>query len=214
MNKTIKIFAGSLLVVFFFMAGCAKPPTDDIDAAKASVEAAKSAGAEKYLPDDAKKVNDELSAAMDEVKVQDGKFPLFRKYDKAKEMLASVKGNAEKLKGDTAAKKEEVKKNAIAVMEEAKGAIGNAKAMLEKAPQGKETKADIEAMTGDVKGLEDSLSEVQKAIDGENYDDAVAKSKSIKEKADAVSGQVQQAIEKIEAAKKAKAEKGKKKGKK
>ncbi len=214
MNKTIKIFAGSLLVVFFFIAGCAKPPTEDIDAAKGSVETAKSAGAEKYLPDNAKKVNDELSAAMDEVKVQDGKFPLFRKYDKAKELLASVKGNAEKLKADTAAKKEEVKKNAIAVMEEAKGAVGNAKAMLEKAPQGKETKADIEAMTGDIKGLEDSLPEVRKAIDGENYDDAVAKSKSIKEKADAVSSQVQQAIEKIEAAKKAKAEKGKKKGKK
>jgi hypothetical protein len=211
MDKTIRIFAGSLLVAFFFIAGCAKPPTEDIDAAKNSVEAANSAGAEKYLPDNAKKVNDEFSAAMDEVKVQDGKFPLFRKYDKAKEMLASVNGNAEKLKADTAAKKEEVKKNAIAVMEDAKGAVGNAKAMLEKAPQGKETKADIEAMTGDVKGLEDSLPEVQKAIDSENYDDAIGKSKSVKEKADAVSSQVQQAIAKIEEAKKAK---GKKKGKK
>ncbi|MBI3812861.1 MAG: hypothetical protein HY279_00110 [Nitrospinae bacterium] len=214
MNKTIKIFAGSFLVVFFFIAGCAKPPTEDIDAAKSSVEAAKLAGAEKYLMDNAKKVNGELSAAMDEVKVQDGKFPLFRKYDKAKEMLASVKGNAERLKADTAVKKEEVKKNAVAAMDEAKGAVGSAKAMLEKAPQGKETKADIEAMTGDIKGLEDSLPDVQKAIDGENYDDAAGKSKSIKEKADAVSSQVQQAIEKIEAAKKAKAEKGKKKGKK
>ncbi|OGW01186.1 MAG: hypothetical protein A2889_05715 [Nitrospinae bacterium RIFCSPLOWO2_01_FULL_39_10] len=211
MNKVARLFLGCLLIAVVFVAGCAKPPTEDIDAANSAVESAKSAGAEKYLSDDAKKVSDELSAAMDEVKVQDGKFPLFRKYDKAKELLASVKGSAEKLKTDTAAKKEEAKRNAIASMEEANGAIANAKAMLEKAPKGKESKSDIEAMTGDVKGLEDSLPDVQKSIDGEDYEGAVSKAKSIKEKADAVSSQVQQAIEKVEAAKKAK---GKKKSKK
>ncbi len=215
MKKIVKILAGCFLIgLFFFMAGCAKPPTEDIDAAKNAVESAQSVGAEKYLPDNAKRVVNEFSDALDEVKVQDGKFPLFRKYDRAKEMLASAKGSAEKLRADTITKKEEVKKNALAAMEEANGAIGNAKAMLEKAPKGKETQADIEAMTGDVKGLEDSLPDVQKAVDGEDYEGAINKAKSIKEKADAVSGQVQQAIEKVEAAKKAKEEaKKKKKGK-
>lgn len=211
MSKVTRLFLGCLLIAVVFVAGCAKPPTEDIDAANSAVESAKSAGAEKYLSDNAKKVSDELSAAMDEVKVQDGKFPLFRKYDKAKELLASVKGSAEKLKTNTAAKKAELKKNAVAALEEAKGAITNAKAMLEKAPKGKESKSDIEAMTGDVKGLEDSVPDVQKSIDGEDYDGAVSKAKSIKERADAVSSQVQQAIEKVEATKKAK---GKKKSKK
>lgn len=214
MSKFARLFLGCLLIAVVFVAGCAKPPTEDIDTAKGAVESAKSAGAEKYLPDNTKMVSDELSSAMDEVKVQDGKFPLFRKYDKAKELLASVKGSAEKLKTDTAVKKEQVKKNAVAVMEEAKGAIANAKSMLEKAPKGKETKSDIEAMTGDVKGLEDSVPDVKKSIDGEDYDGAVSKAKSIKEKADTVSSQVQQAIEKVEAAKKAKESKKKKKGKK
>ncbi len=211
MSKVTRLFLGCLLIAVVFVAGCAKPPTEDINAANSAVESAKSAGAEKYLSDNAKKVSDELSAAMDEVKVQDGKFPLFRKYDKAKELLASVKGSAEKLKTNTAAKKAELKKNAVAALEEAKGAITNAKAMLEKAPKGKESKSDIEAITGDVKGLEDSVPDVQKSIDGEDYDGAVSKAKSIKERADAVSSQVQQAIEKVEAAKKAK---GKKKSKK
>ena len=214
MSKVARLFLGCLLIAVVFMAGGAKPPTEDIDAANIAVESAKSAGAEKYLSDDAKKVSDELSSAMDEVKVQDGKFPLFRKYDKAKELLASVKGSAEKLKIDTAAKKEEAKKNAIASMEAATGAIANAKAMLEKAPKGKESKSDIEAMTGDIKGLEDSFPDVQKSIDGEDYDGAVSKAKSIKERADAVSNDVQQAIEKVEAAKKAKKEAKKKKRKK
>ena len=215
MNKPIKVVMSIFLITLLSLAGCAKPPTEDIDTAKSAVESARTTGAEKFLPDNFKNVNDELSAALDEVKTQDGKFPLFRKYDKAKEMLVSVKSNAEKLSADTTAKKEELKKNAIAAMEEAKGAIDNAKAMLEKAPTGKETQAEIEALKGDVKGLEDSLPDVQKAIDGEDYDGAVNKAKSIKEKADSVSNQVQQAIEKVEAAKKAKEEaKKKKKGKK
>jgi HPt (histidine-containing phosphotransfer) domain-containing protein len=211
MKRVIKISLSCFLITLLFIAGCAKPPTEDIDSAKQAVESAKSAGAEKYLPDNAKGLDDELSAAMDEVKVQDGKFPLFRKYDKAKEMFASARTNAEKLKTDTFAKKEEAKKNAIASLGEANSSISNANAMLEKAPAGKETKAEIEALKGDIKAAEDSLSEVQKAIDGEDYSGATAKANSIKGKADSVSAQVQQAIEKVEAAKKAT---GKKKGKK
>lgn len=211
MNKIMGMFFSVLFIAILFITGCAKPPAEDIDAAKNAVESAKSAGAVKYLPDDAGKVNDELTAALDEVSIQDGKFALFRKYDKAKEILALVKNNAEKLKTDTIAKKEEAKKNAETAIGEAKGAIDNAKSMLEKAPAGKETKADIEAMKGDIQGLESSLPEVQNAINSEDYDSAASKAKSIKEKADAVSSQVQQAIEKVEAAKKAK---GKKKGKK
>lgn len=219
MNKIKKKAVTSLLIGFFiitalFIAGCAKAPTEEINSTTDVVEAAKQAGAEKYLPDDAKRVSDELSVALDEVKTQDGKFALFRKYDKAKEMLASVKSNAEKLKTDTAAKKEEVKNNAISAMGEAKNAINNAKTMLENAPAGKETQADIEVMKGDVKGLEDSLPGVQSAIDSEDYDGAINTAKSIKEKADGVTSQVQQAIEKIEAAKKAREEAKKMKNKK
>lgn len=178
------------LVMLFILAGCAKQPTMEMDEAQKAVEGAKAAGSERYLPEDTKKVSDGLTAALDEVKAQDEKFALFRNYEKAKQMLAQVKVDGEKLKADTIAKKEEAKKNAIAGQEAAKAAIEEAKALLAKAPMGKGAKADIEAMKGDIKGLEDSLPELQQLIDKEDYLTAIDKARVIKEKADGVSSQV------------------------
>lgn len=189
------------LVMLFILAGCAKQPTMEIDSAKKAGEEAKAAGSERYLPEDTKKVDDSLTAALDEVKAQDEKFALFRNYEKAKQMLAQAKADAEKVKADTAAKKEEAKKNAIAGLEAAKAAIEESKALLAKAPMGKGAKADIEAMKGDIKGLEDSLPELQGLIDKEDYLTAIDKAKVIKEKAEGVSSQVKAAMEKVKAKK-------------
>lgn len=203
MKRLVQYFAYMMLMAVI-LTGCAKQPTQEIDDTKKAVEAAKAAGSEKYLPDEAKKVNDSLSSALDEIKVQDGKFALLRSYDKAKQMLAAVKSGAEKLKTDTAAKKEEAKKNAISGQAEAKAAVEEAKALLAKAPRGKGSRADIEAMKGDIKGAEDSLAEVQQLIDKEDYLAAIDKAKAIKEKADAISNQIKEALAKVKGKKGAK----------
>lgn len=209
MKRLVQYFAYTILVAVI-LTGCAKQPTQEMDNAKKAVETAKAAGSEKYLPDEAKKVNDSLSAAIDEIKVQDGKFALLRSYDKAKQMLASVKTDAEKLKTNTSAKKEEAKNKAIAGQTEAKNAIDEAKALLAKAPRGKGSRADIAAMKGDIKGAEDSLSEVQQLIDKEDYLAAIDKANGIKEKANGVSSQVKEAMMKVKGKPvKAKAKKGK-----
>lgn len=189
------------LVMLFILAGCAKQPTMEMDTAKKAVEEAKAVGSERYLPEDTKKVDDSLATALDEVNAQDKKFALFRNYEKAKQMLAQVKVDGEKLKADTVAKKEEAKKNALAGQEAAKATIEEAKALLAKAPMGKGAKADIEAMKGDIKGLEDSLPELQQLIDKEDYLTAIDKAKVIKDKADGVSSQVKAAMEKVKAKK-------------
>ncbi|OGW45708.1 MAG: hypothetical protein A2Y66_01290 [Nitrospirae bacterium RBG_13_41_22] len=183
------------MLVIVLSAGCGKQPTEDITAAKSAVDAVISEGAEKYAPEDAKKINDGLTAAMEEIKTQDGK--LMKDYSKAKEMLATVKADAETLKSGMAAKKEEAKNNAIATQEAAKTSVNEAKTILAKAPKGKGSKADIEALKADLKGLEDSLADVQSAMDTEDYAAATEKANSIKEKAAEVSSQVTQAMEKV-----------------
>ena len=52
-------------------------------------------------------------------------------------------------------------------------------------------------LKGDVKGLEESGPEVQQLIEKEDYVAATDKSKAIKEKADGVSNQIKQAMEKV-----------------
>ena len=56
--------------------------------------------------------------------------------------------------------------------------------MLAKAPKGKGTKADIEAMRADVAGIEAALSEAQGMIDGEDYLGATDKANGAKAKAE------------------------------
>jgi hypothetical protein len=194
MKKTLKFLALSVVTIFLLV-GCAKQPTEEINAAKASVDAVVAEGAQKFAAEDAKKLNDSMQAAQDEIKVQDGKT--FKDYAKAKELLAKVKTDAETLKAGLAAKKEEAKKNAAAAQEAAKTSVADAKALLAKAPKGKGSKADIEALKADLKGIEDSMTEIKTANDAEDYNVAIEKSNAIKDKAAAISDQIKKAMEKV-----------------
>ena len=196
MKKLSKYFVCGLLVVFV-LAGCAKQPTDDMNAAQKALEDLKAAGGGKYIPEESKKVADTLAAAQEEIKTQDGKFFLTRNYDKAKQMLAQAIADSEKVKGDVAAKKEEAKTNALAAQEAATASVKEAAALLAKAPMGKGSRADIEALKGDLKGLEDGLPELQQLIGQEDYLAVIDKAKAIQEKADAVSNQVKEAMQKV-----------------
>jgi len=189
MKKTIAIWMAGL-VVAFVLASCAKPPTQQMDAAKAAVEACKTEGADVYAKDEFKKLSDDLQAALDQVTA--------KKYKQAKEMLIKVQADADALKATIPAKKEEAKNAAIAAQGEAKTALDEAKALLEKAPKGKGTKADIEAFTADLKGLEDSFPEIQAAIDKGDFFGAKDKAVAIKDKATSISDQIKQAIEKVQ----------------
>ena len=182
------------------MAGCSSPPAQELDAAKASIQGAATAGAEKYAPEDLKKLNGQLAAANDEIKAQDEKW--FKSYDKAKEMLTKVKADADSLKPTLAAKKDAAKNAAAAAQSAAKGAVDEAKSLLAKAPAGKDSRAEIEAMKADVKGLDEGLAEVEKLTASEDYTAAADKAKAISEKAVAVSDQVKKAMEKVAAGKK------------
>ncbi len=190
------------LLVVAFLAGCASKPQKEIDETTAAVNAVVQEGLGKYSPENEKKVKDALAAAMDEIKVQEGKT--FKNFDKTKQLLADAKKMADEQKAALPAMKEQAKQNATSAVDAAKAAVEDAKKVLAQAPKGKGTAADIEALRGDVKGAEDMLPEVQGLIDKEDYAGAVTKANAIKEKAEGVSNQVKQALEKVQAEKAAK----------
>ena len=198
MRKVWSFLAVSVLVAIA-LTGCGSQPGQEMQTAKAAVDAVVADGGEKFAPAETKGVADALNTAMEEVKTQDGKF--FKNYDKAKEMLAKAKSDAEGLKAGLAAKKEQAKSEAAANLSAASEAVNAAKAALSKAPKGKGAAADIEAMKGDLQGLEAALAEVQPLIDGQDYAAARDKAAGIKSKADEVSAAVASAMEKMAAAK-------------
>lgn len=194
MKNFAKVAFLSIFVISLF-SSCAKQPTQDIDAANAAIEAAKQEGADIYAAEEFKKLNDDLSAAMDEVNTQSGKF--LKKFGTAKQMLTQVTADAEALKAAVPAKKEAAKQAAQTAMDEAKAAWEEAKTLLEKAPKGKGTKADIEAMKADLAGLEAAANEAMTSFSNEDYLGAKDKAMAIKEKAVAISDQIKAAMEKV-----------------
>jgi hypothetical protein len=188
------------IVILFcglIFAACSSAPTEEINATKAAVAAAQTDDVRDYAPDGLKAAEDEMNKALAEVQTQDGKFTLTRNYKQSSEMLKSAKDLAEKAEAEAQVNKNKSKTDAETAVAELPNLIEEARSALAKAPKGKDTKADIEAMQNDLKLAEESHSEASQAISQEKYKDALAKAASAKEKASAIIEQVKQAQEKI-----------------
>ncbi len=175
---------------------CGAPPTADIDAAKAAIAAASTAGAGDYAGASLKAAEDAQAALDAEMKAQEGKW--FKSYDKAKQLAADVKTAGEKAAADAAAGKEQAKADATKALEDAKAGLREADALLAKAPKGKGSAADIGAMKSDIAAAVATLVEADAALANGKFLEALAKSESAKKTA----ATVKEAVEAAKAAKK------------
>jgi len=199
MRSNLKILLASLLTATLLSA-CAEAPNTELATAQGAVDAIVSEGAEIYTPDQLKTINSKLQEAIAEMKVQDGNF--FKNYDQAKFVLAQVKTDADALQGKIAQRKEELKLAANTALAEAVTALAEAKALIEVAPQGKGSLADIEAMKSDIVGLETELEGIQPQIDSGEYLVATEKAHAVAARALTIHSDITQAQEKVAAAKK------------
>jgi hypothetical protein len=194
MKNIVKGLSLALIIVLAFTS-CAKQPTQLMDQAKAAVQGVIDAKGGIYAKEELNKLQGELQAALDAVTAQAKKF--FKKYGPAKEMLNKVITDADSVKALIPGRIAEAKAAAETAMNEAKTAIEQSKALLEKAPKGKGTKADIEAMKADLAGLDTAMADVTTALNAEDYFGAKDKAAAIKQKADAITEQINAAIAKI-----------------
>ncbi len=175
--------------------GCAKAPTQEMTDAKSAVDASAASGAQVYAAAELEAVKARFAAAEAEVKAQEG--VMFKKYDKAKELLAQAKAEADALAASIPARKEAARAAAAAVEAEAQAALAEAKDLLAQAPKGKGAQADLEAYQADLTGIEEAMAEVTSLVTAENYLEASAKAQALKEKAMAVSEAIRAAMAKI-----------------
>ncbi len=213
MKTSTKMTLAAWIMAISALGGCAKAPTSEIEATQKTVETTRAAGSSDYLPDEDKALSDKLNAAMQEIKTQEEKMAPFRNYEQAEKMLAEVRQEADQLQTVSAQKKEEAKVQAVEIQTAATQAVQKAEALLAQAPAGKGSEADLAALHADVDALNESMPTVQQAIDSGNYRDAISKATPIKEKAESIGAEVEQAVQKVKAAQAAKT-KTKKAGKK
>lgn len=192
----LKLVAFSVLVVT--LASCAKAPQAEIDAANASIEAARTAGADRYAPESFNAANDALKSGVAAVEEQNSKFALFRNYDASKTTIASVTTLSNKAVEETTARKEALKAEVNAAVAELDTLIAADKALLAKAPKGKEGKAALEAIGQEISVVETVKAEVATGI--QNNEDILTLSDKIKpavEKAKAINTELTDVIAKV-----------------
>ncbi len=184
----------ALAGVALMSVACAKEPTDALNAANAALEAAKSAGASDYAPAALAAADTAQAALAAEIKAQAEKFSLTRSYTKAAELAVAAKTAADEAAAAAVTGKEQMKAEATTLIAGVRGSIEAAGQALAKAPKGKGSAADLEAMTADVAGVQASLGEMDAAMAAGNYKDAKVKAEAAKATLDKVVADVTAAI--------------------
>ena len=197
----LKLVAFSLLVVT--LASCAKAPQAEIDAANVAIQAAKTAGADRYVPESFNAASEALKTAVAAVEEQNSKFVLFRNYDAAKTTLASVGTLSTKAVEETTAKKAALKAEVTQAITDLNALIVANKELLAKAPKGKEGKAALEAIGQEIAVVETESTTVAAGL--ANNEDILTLSEKIKpavEKAKGINTELTDVIAKVKGGKK------------
>lgn len=176
-------------------AACSEPPKTEVDAVKATLDEAAVAGAREFAVESFKAAEDARATLDAELQAQEGKW--FPSYTRAAELAAAAKTAADKAVGDATAGKEKARADATAAIEQARTVLAETQVLLDKAPKGKGTAADIEAMKTDLLTAGTTISEAEAALAGENFLQALAKA----EAAQSIAGTVKTAVEAAVAAK-------------
>jgi methyl-accepting chemotaxis protein len=191
-----KLFlAIATVAVAALMASCAKVPQEALDAAKAALDSAKTVQTDVYFPAEFAALNDSLTVMLQNIETQKSKSA--KDFKAIKVAAEGIALKATELTGNVEAKKAEVKAEAETMMAGAKTALEEAKALLLKAPKGKEGKAVVEEMKNELTVIETSLTDAQTLFDGgTNYVEVVDKVKAATESINGIVAELKAAMDK------------------
>ena len=181
-------------VVAVTAGGCSSPPAAEISAVDAAVVAAESAEASTYASAEFAAVTEAKAQLQAELTAQEGKFALMRSYAKATELAAAAKVAAETAQQRAVEGKEQARNEATQLVADARVVLDEAMLMLEKAPRGKGTQADLAVMKSDLAAVEVSLGEANSALAASNFDEARTKAQAAIQAAGQVKAAVEQAL--------------------
>ncbi len=194
-----KFFKGLLyfFVITFFLSGCQKAPKKEINQAKAAVESAQSAEANKYLAEDFQDIKSSMNAALALVESERSKSMFSRDYSESKRLLARVNEMSAQIIENTEEKKAELNKENESLVNQIKDLIGENKLLIQHAPKGKEGKAALDLISQDVSLIEMTVTEVSKLITEGDIISANDKLHAAKEKAVSINIELKEAIAKV-----------------
>jgi len=157
------------LSLMLLLAGCAKEPTEQINAAKAALDNAKAIEADRYVPEEYTVVQDSLNSALAVIEQQNSKFALTRNYDKAKKALEDVVTMADQNHQNAITRKDETRTEVQQTLAEVKAALQESKYLIAEAPKGKEGRAALAEIQDELSVVESSMNEVTVLVNNGDY---------------------------------------------
>lgn len=163
-----RLFLGFVVAMTILATSCGKMPQQNIDATKAAVEAAKTAQADIYMSTEFKSLEDSLTVVMQGIEAENSKF--MKNFDALTVKLDTLKSKADAIAAAVPAKKEAVKLEAETTLANVKTAIEETKALLAKAPKGKEGKEALEQISNELNVIATAVGEVETSMTSDvNY---------------------------------------------
>jgi len=191
-SKLIIAIAAMGIAVLF--SSCAKVPQAEVDAATAAIQEVKDAGADLYVPEAYQALVDSMKSANEKIEVAKAKW--FPNYKPAKALLTVVSQMAVDTKAKSEARKVELKAEVEAMIVEVKALVEENKALIAKAPKGKEGREALEAIKSDVAVAETTVTEVEALLANGDLIGSNDKIKAAKEKATSIKAELEEAIAK------------------
>jgi hypothetical protein len=182
------------------LASCDKVPQPEIDAAKASVEEARVAGADVYLPGELTAVEDSLNSVVTAIEAKKSKW--FVKFDAERAALTGISTMAVEVKANTEKRIAELTLEINTAIEEAKALIEADKELVAKAPKGKGGAAVLEEIKNDINVLDGAVAEAASLLASGKLIDAKAKVDAVKTQATDIKTELEEAIAKVAGKKK------------
>ena len=154
------------ITVAAWAAGCAQPPTTEIDAARAAL-AAVEAEAATYAPDAYRTAQDAAAQLDAELNAQEERLAFMRSYDRAIELAAAVGSAADRTQEAVNTEKERLRGETEQVVANATRALEAAHLSLEDAPED-----GVETFQAELAAAEASLGEVDPMLTAGRFAEA------------------------------------------
>lgn len=157
------------------LSACGSAPTEELDAARMSVDAATAAAAQDYAPEAMEPVMAVQMELETELAAQSERFALTRSYERAEALADSVKALADAAAVRAAEAKAEMQRTADSLMVVLTSELADTRMALSTAPRGKGSATDLAALAGDLDGVGTILEEARGAYGASDYKGAMTK---------------------------------------
>jgi hypothetical protein len=167
MRVKLIVILAIMVLMLMAIAGCDSVPQEQIDEVNAAFDAAKKAGADKYVPEKFNAAKQALDRALAVVKEEES--AMFSNFDEARNLIAAAKTAADEAAQAAPVKKAEVKAEAEALLAQIPGEVKSAMDAWRKAPRGKGTREALEQFKSEIEQADASQAEITTAIANEDY---------------------------------------------